>query len=176
MLLQLLETYPIRWDRCVECSALNVYLKIFVGILHGSGSTWGQDTGKAPPEWPSQEEPGSGLTTFTPVSDVSAPACTNGVWPPLRLVGVAQKNKPSTMSSSNIQSIDLSTAWRFWRMRRPNDCSTPAPKPSAAKQWIKELAQTKEELGVSVHPLGVHECVLQTVFPLRKFTLRKYIF
>jgi len=29
-------------------------------------------------------------------------------------------------------------------MRQPNGCSTPAPKSSAAKQWIKELAQTKE--------------------------------
>ena len=28
--------------------------------------------------------------------------------------------------------------------RQPNGCSTPAPKSSAAKQWIKELAQTKE--------------------------------
>jgi len=30
-------------------------------------------------------------------------------------------------------------------MRQPNGYSTPAPKYSAAKQWIKELAQTKEE-------------------------------
>jgi len=29
-------------------------------------------------------------------------------------------------------------------MRQPNGCSTPAPKSSAAKQWIKELAQKKE--------------------------------
>jgi len=33
--------------------------------------------------WPSQEEPASGLTASAPVSDVSTPACTNGVWPPL---------------------------------------------------------------------------------------------
>ena len=32
----------------------------------------------------------------------------------------AAQNKPSTMSSS--------TAWRFWTMRQPNGCSTPAPK------------------------------------------------
>jgi len=32
-----------------------------------------------PSEWPSQEEPGSGLTTSAPVSNVSAPACINGV-------------------------------------------------------------------------------------------------
>jgi len=31
-------------------------------------------------------------------------------------------------------------------MKQSNGCSTPAPKSSAAKQWIKEeLAQTKEE-------------------------------
>jgi len=30
-------------------------------------------------------------------------------------------------------------------MRQPNGCSTHAPKSRAAKQWIKELAQTKEE-------------------------------
>ena len=36
--------------------------------------------------------------------DVSAAACTNGVWPLLWPVSVAQ-NKPSTMSSSTIQSI-----------------------------------------------------------------------
>ena len=62
-----------------------------------------------PLEWPSQEEPGSSSTASAPVSDISTPACTNGVWPPLRLVSVAQKNKPSTMSSSNVQSIDLPT-------------------------------------------------------------------
>jgi len=49
------------------------------------------------------------LTASSPVSDVSAPACTNGVWPPLRPVSVAQKNKPSTMSSSNVQSINPPT-------------------------------------------------------------------
>ena len=44
-------------------------------------------------EWPFQEELGSGSTASAPVSEVSAPACTNGVWPPLRPVSVAQ-NKP----------------------------------------------------------------------------------
>ena len=43
-------------------------------------------------------EPGSGSTA-------SAPACANGAWPPLRPVSMAQ-NKPSTMSSSTVQSID----------------------------------------------------------------------
>jgi len=55
----------------------------------------------------SQEEPGYGLTASVPVSDVSAPACTNGLLPPLRPVSVAQKNKPPTMLSSNVQSIDI---------------------------------------------------------------------
>ena len=87
------------------------------------------DPGTHTPEWPSQEEPESGSTASAPVSDVSAPACTNGVWPPLRPASVAQ-NKPSTMSSSTVQSIDPHTdyaAWRFWTMRQPNGCSTPAP-------------------------------------------------
>ena len=60
--------------------------------------------------------------------DVSAPACTNGVWP-LRPVSVAQ-NKLLTMPSSTVQSIDLPmdyTAWRFWTMRQLNGCPTPAP-------------------------------------------------
>ena len=80
------------------------------------------------PEWPSREEPGSCLTASAPMSDVCAPACTNGVCPPLRPVSVAQ-NKTS-MSSSTVQSIGLPTdytAWRFWTMRQPNGFSTPAP-------------------------------------------------
>jgi len=64
----------------------------------------------------------------TPMLDFSAPACTNGVWPPLQPVSVAQ-NKPSTMPSFTVQSIDPPTdytTWRFWTMRQPNGCSTPA--------------------------------------------------
>ena len=110
------------------------------------------------PGMTSHEESGSGLTASAPVSDVSAPACTNGVWPSLRPVSVAQKNKPSTMSSSNVRSIELPmdcTAWRFWTMRQPNGCSTPAPRSSSAKQWIREeLAQTKEELAWSTSRFG----------------------
>jgi len=55
-----------------------------------------------PSEWPSQEVPGSGLTASAPMSDVSATACTNEVWRPLRPVSVAQKNKPSIMLSYNV--------------------------------------------------------------------------
>jgi len=102
------------------------------------------DTVTHPTEWPSQEEPGSGLTASALVSDVSTPTCTHGVWPPLPSVSVAQKNQPSTMLSSNVQSIDHlmdCTAWRFWTMRQSNGCSTPAPRSRAAKQWFEELAQ-----------------------------------
>jgi len=52
------------------------------------------------------------------------------------------------MLSSNVQSIDLLmdyTAWRFWTMRQSNGCSTPAPRSSAAKQWLEQLAQKKKE-------------------------------
>jgi len=102
------------------------------------------DYGTHPPERPSQEESGSSLTASAPVSGVSAPVSTNEVWLPLRPVSVAQKNKPSTMLSSNVQSIDLlmdCTAWRFWTMRLSNGCSSSAPRSSAAKQWSEELAQ-----------------------------------
>ena len=73
------------------------------------------ETGTHPPKWPSQEEPRSGLTASAPVSDVSAPACKNGVWPPLQPVSVAQKTKLLTMLFSNVQSIDPP------RTTRPDD-------------------------------------------------------
>ena len=47
-------------------------------------------------EWPFRQQRGFDLTTSALVSDVSALACTNRVWPLLRHVSVAQKNKPST--------------------------------------------------------------------------------
>ena len=107
-------------------------------------------------EWPSQEEPGSGLSASAPVSGVSAPGCANGVWLSLRPVSVTQKNKASTMSSSNVQSIDLPmdcTAWRFWMMRQLNGSSTYAPRSSAAKQWIVTTGSNDEEA----------ECLVNTV-------------
>ena len=114
-------------------------------------------TNLSSPEWPSQEEPGSGLTASAPVSDVSIPACINGVWPPLRPVSVVQKNKPSTLLSSDVLSIDLlmdCTAWRFFTMRQSNCCSTPAPRSRAAKQWLEELSQkTKNVNNISLTPL-----------------------
>ena len=55
-----------------------------------------------PRKRPCQEQSGSGLTASAMVSDISAPAYTNGVWPPLRPVSVAQKNKQSAMLSSNV--------------------------------------------------------------------------
>ena len=99
------------------------------------------------PEWPSQEQRGSDLIASAPVSDVSAPACANGMWPPLRSVSVAQKNKPSTMLSSNVQQTDLMdcTAWHLWAMRQSNRCSTPAPRSRTAKQWIEKTGSNDEE-------------------------------
>ena len=75
------------------------------------------DTDTQPPERPSPEEPRSGVTASAPMSDVSSPACSNGVWPCLQPMSVAQKNKPSTMLSCNVQSNALPMdcmAWRFW--------------------------------------------------------------
>jgi len=64
-----------------------------------------------------------------------------GLW-----VSMAQKNKPWTMLSFDVQSIDLlmdCMAWRFWTMIQSNGCSTSALRSSAAKQWSEELAQKK---------------------------------
>ena len=118
-----------------------------------SGRTDPQDSAFLPPtpapthpDWPSHEEPGSSLTASAPVTDGSAPACTNKVWPPLRSESV--KNKPSTMLSSNVQSIDLHMdcmVWRCWTMWQSNGCSTPVPRSSAAKQWFEQLAEKKKE-------------------------------
>jgi len=93
------------------------------------------------------------------VSDVSAPARTNGVLPPLRPASVAQKNKPSTMVSSYVKSIDLPVeyvAWRFWTMRQPNGCSTSAPRSSSAKHWFAQLAQKKKNLGYRFYDVKVY--------------------
>jgi len=48
-----------------------------------------------PLEWSCQGQRGSSLTATALVSDVPVPACTNGIWPLLQPVSVAQ-NKPST--------------------------------------------------------------------------------
>jgi len=121
-----------------------------------------------PPEWPSPEEPGSGSTASAPVLDVSPPACTNGVWPPLRLVSVAQKNKPSTMLSSSVQSIDFPMdcmAWWCWTTRQLNGCSTPAPRSSAPKQWFQQLVQKKSFMKFYYSKLW--QCMLQKLLFLQ---------
>ena len=98
-------------QQLISSSTTTTYVRRSGRITNGtrSGRTTPQDTAlqfQTPvhthPEWPSQEQPGSGLTASAPVSAVSAPASTNGVWPPLRQVSVAQKNKPSTMLPSNV--------------------------------------------------------------------------
>ena len=61
-------------------------------------------------------------------------------WPVRRTNG-----RPCCPPMSNPLTPTDCTAWRFWTMRQRNVCSTPAPKSSPAKQWVKELAQTKEE-------------------------------
>jgi len=48
-------------------------------------------------EWPCKEQRGSGSIASAPVSHVSAPVYTNGVWLLLRLVSVAPKIKPLTI-------------------------------------------------------------------------------
>jgi len=47
------------------------------------------------------------LNRLAPVWKASAPVYTNGVWPLLRLVSAAQRNRPLTILAFNVQSIDL---------------------------------------------------------------------
>jgi len=92
------------------------------------------DTGSHPP----------GITLPTasaPMSDVSAPACTNGVRPSLW----RRRNRRSCCSPL---SNPLTSPWTAWPdgSGQSNGCSTPAPRSGAVKQWIKELAQKKMAL------------------------------
>ena len=93
-------------------------------------------------ECPCQEQREYGLTAWALVLDVSAPAYTNGVWPLLLLVSVAQKNKWSTMLSSNVKSSNLPMDWM---VRDSNGCSTPAPTSTATRQWIERTGTNDEE-------------------------------
>jgi len=77
------------------------------------------------------------------VLDVPAPACTNGAWPPLQPVSVAQ-NKQSTMLSSNVQSIDHPMDCTTLTMIQSNGCTTPAPRSSAAQQWFERTDSNNE--------------------------------
>jgi len=98
--------------------------------------------------WICQEQHGSCITASAPVLDVSAPAYTNGVCTLLRPVSVVQKNKPPTMLSSNVPSIDLCmdcTVWRFCMRRQSIGCSTPDEWSSAAKQWIITTRSNEED-------------------------------
>ena len=42
------------------------------------------------------------MTAYAPVSDISAHSCTNSAEPPLRPLSATQKNKPSTVLSSDV--------------------------------------------------------------------------
>jgi len=110
------------------------------------------------------------LNCLTPVPVVSTPTCTDGVWPPLHPVSVAQKNKPLTMLSSNVQSIDLlmdCSAWLFWKMRQSNGCSTPAPRSGVAKQFT---AMTRSKEKSIFYKCAVFQCFLVHAAGLWGFT------
>ena len=90
------------------------------------------------PEWPSQEQRGSGLTASAPVSDVSAPACTKGI---CLLCGLwVWRRKTNRLPCCSPMSNPSTSSWTArsggsgrWES---NGCSTSAPRSSAAKQWI----------------------------------------
>jgi len=57
-------------------------------------------------------------------------------------------------------------------MKQPNGCSTPAPKCSAAKQWIKEeLAQTKKE--EQIPEIFLLFCKFRPLLPIEDSVTRK---
>ena len=59
---------------------------------------------------------------------------------------VAQKNKPLTLLSSNVQSIDIPMdcmAWRFWTMRHWNGCSTSWNLQCSEHVYVSQLSCTK---------------------------------
>jgi len=124
------ELYSLSWSCFCSCGAGTIVY----------GKWWAPTLS----EWPFQEKPGSGITAIAALSDVSAPACTDGEWPSLLPVSVAQKNKPSTMLSLNVQPIELlmeCKAWRFWTKRQSNGCTTLARDlvrlSSGWKNWLK---------------------------------------
>ena len=137
--------------------------------------TFNPDTGTTLLEWLSQEQCGSGLTASAPVSDVSTPACTNGEWPPLRPVSMAQKNKPSTMLSSNVQSIaSPRTAWPdgsgWWDNRMAAQAQHLPRDPMWPSSGYEQLAQTmKKALAVS------HVVILYPSTAYWKGSTKRYI-
>ena len=91
-------------------------------------------------EWLCQGQRGSGFNHLRTGVGHFRSCLHKWVRPLLKFVSVAQKNKLSTMLSSNVQSIDFPvdcTTWRFWMTIQSNGFSTPAPRSSAAKQWTK---------------------------------------
>jgi len=87
------------------------------------------------PEWPSQEQRGSGLTATTPVSDASAPALKNGDRLLCRLwVWCKRTNRRPCcppISNPSTSPSDCTASW-FWTMWQSNGCWTPAPRSNAA--------------------------------------------
>ena len=103
---------------------------------------------KTTPEWPTKNSLGPASPPLHQCWTLTLMLVQMGVWPLLWLVSVAQKNKPSTMLSSNVQYIDLPmvcTTWQFWTMRQLNGCSIPAPRSSAACSGYEELSQKKKK-------------------------------
>ena len=58
-------------------------------------------------EWSFQQQRGSDLNTLPQCRTFPLLLTQMGLWPPLRPVSVAEKNKPSTTTPSNVQSNDL---------------------------------------------------------------------
>ena len=72
------------------------------------------------------------------------------------------------MLSSNVEFIKLPmdcTAWRFLIMRQSHDCSTSAPRSSAAKKWVGRTRSNDEVTVMHVSKISLHKIVYFFVNP-----------
>jgi len=101
------------------------------------------------PEWPSQEQPGCGLTvSSTGAGHFRSCLCR---WVMSSSAACECDAEEQTVDHVVLQFPILDrfmdcTAWRFWMIRQSNGCSTAAPISSAAKQWLWRTRSKDEEL------------------------------
>ena len=65
-------------------------------------------------EWSFPSPHGSGLIAFELVLAFSAQQCTNGVWPPQRLVSVARRSRLQITLWQPAPCIDIQTGLKVW--------------------------------------------------------------
>ena len=145
--------YPPHNNSSIHLTTTTTYVRRPGRITSGKRSGWttlrdsalsSPTPASTLPEWPFQAKRGSGLTASTPVSDISAPACTNAVWPLCGLwVWRRRANRrpccppmPKPPTSSWTARPDGSGWWdiRMTAQHLPRDLVRPS---SGLKSWLK---------------------------------------